>query len=110
MKVLKAAKSIRRNYAVLCGRLLGVTELIVASIAALLTGRLVPKYHAEEANLDALVICPSPLLNDQFIDEACRSRYLISFVNNACLSPQFLVLQPERFFFDRSGVFLRPRR
>ena len=108
MKVLKAAKSIRRNYAVLCGRLLGVTELMVASIATLLTGRLVPKYHAEEANLDALVICPSPLLNDQLIDEACRSRYLISFVNNACLSPQFLVLQPERFFLIDPAFFCDP--
>ena len=98
MNLLPILKTLRRAFANLGDALFSIWELLGGAATSILTGRLAPNLPVETTTRDALIICPSPLLNQQTINWERRSEYTIAFVNSACLSPTYLTMKPERFF------------
>lgn len=105
MLMVRVLKGVRRALSDLGAVLCGVWELSCGALVALLTGFRAPK-RADDVSRDALIICPSPLLNQQRFNETNRRKYVISFVNSACLSPQFFALKPDRYFLTDPDFFL----
>lgn len=105
MKFLPLLKRLRCGFANFGEILRNVWELLTGAAVSLLTGRLAPRLVAEMITREALIVCPSPLLNQQTINWERRSDYVIAFVNSACLSPTYLTLKPERFFLIDPGFF-----
>lgn len=83
----------------------GGIELAVGALAAVAWLRLAPKLSAEEKAKDSIIVCPSPLLNQQVVDNERRKNYVVSFVNSACLSPAFQIIRPERMFLIDPAFF-----
>lgn len=77
----------------------------MGALGAAVMVRLAPKISFQEKAKDSVIVCPSPLLNQQIIDKSKRGRYVVSFVNSACLSPAFQSLQPERMFLIDPAFF-----
>jgi hypothetical protein len=105
MKLLPILKMLRRGAATFGDTLRSALELLAGAGVSLMTGRLAPKLPPEIAAKDALIICPSPLLNQQTINWKHRNDYVIAFLNSACMSPTYLTLKPERYFLIDPGFF-----
>jgi len=82
-----------------------VAELAKGFLATVALPRFSLKVSAAEKAKDSLIVCPSPLLNLQVFDLEKRSRYVVSFVNSACLSNAFQILRPERMFLIDPAFF-----
>ena len=105
MILLSIAKNMRSLLKGMTSFGLGALELVLGMLFSTVSSRLAPRVPAEERARESLIICPSPLLDQQIVNPALRGHYAISFVNSACLSPTFLTLKPERMFLIDPAFF-----
>lgn len=106
MSILTSLKAARDGVRNLGDTIVACAELVTGAALSLITGRFVPQLADGAAHRASLIICPSPLLNQQRINWLARDQYVISFVNSACQSPVYLTLKPERFFLIDPAFFL----
>ena len=103
--MLHFIKMIRGKMLFLFGILRTIFELIFGFFITIIFFRYIQKTSSQHDYRDALIICPSPSLNDQVLVENFRKDYVLSFVNSACLSPKFIEFKPERFFLIDPAFF-----
>lgn len=105
MMLLSIAKKTRTLLKAVTSCGVGAFELVLGMLFSTLSSRLVPRVPAEESVRESLIVCPSPLLDQQIVNLSLRRHYAISFVNSACLSPTFQTLKPERMFLIDPAFF-----
>ncbi|HCZ01546.1 MAG: hypothetical protein A3D16_18555 [Rhodobacterales bacterium RIFCSPHIGHO2_02_FULL_62_130] len=105
MMLLSIAKKTRTLLMGVTSSVAGASEVALGMLLSIVSSRLVPCVPAKDRARDSLIVCPSPLLDQQIVNPAFRGHYVISFVNSACLSPTFQTLKPERMFLIDPAFF-----